>query len=32
MHTQNRLKAVRGEGFGGLGEKSKGIKQKSIYT
>ena len=28
MDTENRLTEVRGDGFGGLGEKSEGIKQR----
>ena len=28
MDTENRLTAVRGDGLGGLGEKSEGIKQR----
>ena len=32
MDTENRLTVVRGEGFGWLGEKGEGIKQKKKKT
>ena len=32
IDTENRLKAVRGQGVGWLGQKLKGIKQKTPLT